>query len=106
MSDDEGMFTPFGFVPLRNPTEEEVAAYKERHKQNNALGNVTYENLPVFDPFRKCVKCGFQHNAEFPRQVSYIAEGKCAAELGDHEGLWAMCRRCDYGQFERTLDSR
>lgn len=92
------------FVPFRQATDEEIAAYKERHAQDLGIGNVHYDLLPSFNPNATCPKCGMEHVSKCVH-MAYQHEGHLPKEAGDHDCMLCQCRRCGFRWVTRTKDA-
>lgn len=94
------LFEGFGV----GPTPEQVEEYKKQVAEATAKGNMNFMTLPLFNPDRKCVKCGHHKPAKVTHM--HFCDNRTIRAIeaaGDHEVMIRQCRRCGYIWFERTL---
>lgn len=89
----------FAILGGRPPTEEELAQKQKELDETIEKGKVTYLTLQRYDPYRKCVKCGSDKQAESRHMETCF-------QAGNNEIIARTCKRCGYRWMELPLDVR
>ena len=95
-----GFFSIGGWgTPL---TAEQTKKMERGRQEKAALADLTYLSLPIYRGAFVCPKCGGERH-----RVSYhIANLSMGAHFGSHDGLWVVCKRCEFGTGYRPLDAQ